>query len=112
MAADSTGELIRKLTQLETKLLKAFIKESDPDNWIGRGYELKDLGEKQKSMRLLDKRNAQATYSVMKVVRDKRDEIARPLQKAGAQPVQTESELIADLNKQAELQFKHLQSLN
>lgn len=110
--ADSNREIIRKLTQLEGKLLKAFIRESDPDNWIGRGYDPKDLGEKQKSLRLMDKRNAQATYSVLKVVKDKREEMTRPLQKAGAQPVTTEADLIDDLNQQAELQFKHLQSLN
>ena len=109
--ADSTHEVIRKLTQLESKLLKAFIRESDPDNWTGRGYELNEIGEKQKNLRLLDKNNAKGTYAVLKAVQDRRKDLSAPIKKGLVQPVQ-ESDMIAELNEQAAKHFQHLQSLN
>lgn len=111
MATESLTETIRKLTQLETKLLKEFIKEADPDNWVGRRQTLHEIGEKQKNLRLLDKNNAKNTYAVLKAVQDRRKDLSAPIKKGAAQPV-TESDLINDLNAQAAEHFKHLQSLN
>ncbi|MCS5736965.1 hypothetical protein [Herbiconiux daphne] len=109
--ADSTVELIRKLTQLEGKLLKEFIKESDPDNWVGRRQISFDLTEKQKNVRLLDKNNAKSTYAILKAVQERRKDLSAPIKKGEAQPV-AESDLITQLNAQAAEHFKHLQSLN
>ncbi|WP_225760223.1 hypothetical protein [Leclercia sp. Marseille-Q4284] len=108
--SDSTTEIIRKLTQLETKLLKEFIKECDPDNWVGRRQTLHEIGEKQKNLRLLDKNNAKGTYSVLKAVQERRKDLTTT-PKGKAQPV-SENELITQLNEQAAEHFKHLQSLN
>lgn len=112
MSIPSTTEFIRQLTQLEAKLLKEFIKESNPSNWIGDGFTLNEMGEKKKSQRLLDKNNAKGTYAVLRAVKEKRLEMSQPLKKGAAQPVQTQSDLIDELNAQAEMNFKHLQSLN
>lgn len=109
--ADSTVELIRKLTQLEGKLLKEFIKESDPDNWVGRRQISFDLTEKQKNVRLLDKNNAKSTYAVLKAVQERRKDLSAPIKKGEVRPT-SENDLIAQLNEQAAEHFKHLQSLN
>lgn len=111
--ADSKAETVRKLTQLEAKILKVLIQESDPDNWAGRGRTSFDLKDSVKTARLVDKSQAKATYAVLKAIKDTRKEITAPLKKGEVfKDVVDENQEIAELNQIAESKFKHLMSIN
>ncbi|MCK7435895.1 hypothetical protein [Enterobacter bugandensis] len=113
MATIPNGDLLEKLTMLERKLLREFIKEADPDNWVGRRQTLHEIGEKQKNLRLLDKNNAKGTYAVLKAVQERRKDLMAPLKKGQVYTdVVDENQMINELNEQAAQHFKHLQTIN
>ena len=61
-------EQIHALTVLRRQIIDTLIKEAQPSKWHGHGQDPKEMGEKTSQLRLMDKKQVNATHSALNSV--------------------------------------------